>query len=131
MKCKYCFAELEDGVTLCPVCGKELTEEKTAEKAVAEEIEETEEIVEEEEEYEEYEDDEDDEEYEDDEDYEDDDDEYEEIVIRRKKKKKQFPKPLAITLAAVGNGTEVQQHQRIAGLYRSGYRLQERLHRLR
>jgi len=26
MKCKFCFAELEDGMTVCPVCGKELAE---------------------------------------------------------------------------------------------------------
>ena len=75
MKCKFCFAEVEDDVTICPLCGKDLTEEEVEE--------ETEEIVEEE--------------------VEDDDDEYEEIVIRRKKKKKkQLPKWLLITLASVG-----------------------------
>ncbi|MBR2936952.1 MAG: peptidylprolyl isomerase [Oscillospiraceae bacterium] len=50
MKCKFCFAELEEGVTVCPLCGKELTEpeEIPAEESVAEEtveeIEETEEV---------------------------------------------------------------------------------------
>lgn len=34
MNCKFCFAELEDGVTVCPVCGKDLTEE-TPEEVVA------------------------------------------------------------------------------------------------
>ena len=43
MKCKYCDAELEEGVTLCPVCGKEnlqeeQNEELNAEETVAEEI---------------------------------------------------------------------------------------------
>ena len=38
MICKFCFAELEDGVTVCPVCGKDLTEEAPAEETVAEEI---------------------------------------------------------------------------------------------
>ncbi len=38
MKCKFCFAELEEGVTVCPVCGKELTEqaETTAEEVAVE-----------------------------------------------------------------------------------------------
>lgn len=40
MKCKYCQAELEEGVSLCPVCGKEQEEapavENTAEESVAE-----------------------------------------------------------------------------------------------
>ena len=31
MKCKYCFAELEADVTVCPYCGKELTEEEPEE----------------------------------------------------------------------------------------------------
>ena len=26
MICKYCFAELEDGTAVCPICGKELEE---------------------------------------------------------------------------------------------------------
>lgn len=37
MKCKFCFAEIEQDVTVCPVCGKDLTEqpeEITAEEAV-------------------------------------------------------------------------------------------------
>ena len=44
MKCKYCQAELEEGATLCPVCGKEQLEETVpveeiapVEEAVAEE----------------------------------------------------------------------------------------------
>ena len=87
MKCKYCFAEVEEDATICPICGKELTEEETSEEVAKETEEETEEIVEEEE-------------YEDEE---DDDDEYEEIIIRRKKKKKKkLPKWLLITVAAVG-----------------------------
>lgn len=39
MVCKFCFAELEDDVTVCPQCGKELTEEapqEPAEEAVTE-----------------------------------------------------------------------------------------------
>lgn len=28
MKCKFCSAELEDGATVCPACGKEVTDEK-------------------------------------------------------------------------------------------------------
>ena len=27
MNCKYCFAELEEGTAVCPVCGRDLTEE--------------------------------------------------------------------------------------------------------
>ena len=43
MKCKYCSAEIEEGVTVCPECGKELTEteEVTAEETVVETAEET------------------------------------------------------------------------------------------
>jgi len=46
MKCKFCFAEVEDHVTVCPVCGKALeeTEETPVEESVeipAEETEET------------------------------------------------------------------------------------------
>ena len=39
MKCKYCQAELEDGVNVCPVCGKEQepVEETPVAEAVAEE----------------------------------------------------------------------------------------------
>lgn len=37
MQCKYCLAEIEDDVTICPLCGKELKEaEETAEVAAAE-----------------------------------------------------------------------------------------------
>ncbi len=36
MQCKYCFAQLEEGATLCPQCGKDLTEE--AEIMVTEEV---------------------------------------------------------------------------------------------
>ena len=38
MNCKFCFAELEDGVTVCPVCGKDLTEETPAEETAVEEV---------------------------------------------------------------------------------------------
>ena len=41
MNCKFCNAEMEEGVTLCPVCGKEMTEELPEEivtEEVAEEI---------------------------------------------------------------------------------------------
>lgn len=39
MKCKFCFAELEDDVTVCPVCGKALEEtEETPVKETGEEI---------------------------------------------------------------------------------------------
>ncbi len=43
MNCKYCNAELEDGVTLCPVCGKENLPEEQNETIIEEEnvIEET------------------------------------------------------------------------------------------
>lgn len=41
MNCKYCGAELEDGVTLCPVCGKPQTEDETVEAAEAAEAAET------------------------------------------------------------------------------------------
>ncbi len=47
MKCKFCLAEIEEDVTVCPVCGKELTEadQAPAEETVAEET--AEEIAEE------------------------------------------------------------------------------------
>ena len=32
MKCKFCQAELEEGVTLCPACGQENLPEETAKK---------------------------------------------------------------------------------------------------
>ena len=35
MKCKFCLAEIEDNVTVCPLCGKELTE---AEETPVEEV---------------------------------------------------------------------------------------------
>ena len=35
MKCKFCLAEIEEDVTVCPLCGKELTE---AEEVPAEEV---------------------------------------------------------------------------------------------
>jgi len=37
MNCKYCNAELEEGVILCPVCGKENLQEDQNEQIVAEE----------------------------------------------------------------------------------------------
>lgn len=47
MNCKFCNAELPEGETLCPVCGKEMNEE-LPEEILEEEIEETtEEVVEE------------------------------------------------------------------------------------
>lgn len=36
-KCKFCEAELEEGVTLCPSCGKDNAEEVAAEETVTEE----------------------------------------------------------------------------------------------
>lgn len=47
MKCKYCLAEIEEDVTVCPLCGKNLTEaeETPVEETVAEET--AEEITEE------------------------------------------------------------------------------------
>ena len=44
MECKFCHAQMEEGTTLCPVCGKDNTEEaeatapqeETAEKVVTE-----------------------------------------------------------------------------------------------
>lgn len=48
MKCKYCLAEIEEGVTVCPLCGKELTEaEETPAEEIAEATAEAEETVEE------------------------------------------------------------------------------------
>lgn len=92
MKCKYCFAEVEEDVTICPICGKELTEEETSEQTTAEET--KEEIIEETCEEETCE--------EETREEANDDDEYEEIVIRRKKKKKKkMPKWLLITAAVV------------------------------
>lgn len=50
MKCKFCLAEIEEDVTVCPLCGKELTEteETPAEEMIAaeesEQITETEEV---------------------------------------------------------------------------------------
>lgn len=46
MKCKYCFAEVEEDVTVCPVCGKALeeNEETPVEETVEIPAEETEEI---------------------------------------------------------------------------------------
>ena len=35
MKCKYCQAELEDGVTVCPACGKEQEAPEAAEEVTA------------------------------------------------------------------------------------------------
>lgn len=84
MKCKYCFAELEDDVTVCSVCGKDLEETEEVRPEETEEVLEEETLAETEE------------------DTEEDEDEYEEIVIRRKKKKK-MPKALAVTLAALGS----------------------------
>lgn len=88
MVCKFCFAELDEDVTVCPLCGKELkeTEEIPTEETVeipeeeTEEIptEETEEVLEEETE-----------------------ETCEEIVAEKKKKK--MPKPLAVTLAVLGS----------------------------
>ena len=45
MKCKFCFAEVEDGVTVCPICGKALEEieETPVEETVEIPVEETEE----------------------------------------------------------------------------------------
>ena len=40
MKCKYCEAELEEGVTLCPACGKDNAEETVTEQPVEETAEE-------------------------------------------------------------------------------------------
>lgn len=38
MNCKFCNAELEEGVTLCPVCGKENLQESEAETPVEEAV---------------------------------------------------------------------------------------------
>lgn len=86
MVCKFCLAEIDEDVTVCPLCGKELEKTEEIPTEETEEVleEETEEILEEETE----------EEYE----TNDEDDEYEEVVIRRKKKKK-MPKALKATLS--------------------------------
>ena len=36
MKCKFCLAELEDNATVCPLCGKDLTEETPVEETAEE-----------------------------------------------------------------------------------------------
>ena len=41
MKCKFCFAEFEEGLSVCPVCGKSLEEELQEETVAAEIAEET------------------------------------------------------------------------------------------
>ena len=50
MNCKFCNAEMEEGVTLCPACGKENAEEvtETAEEVTetADEVTEAEEVTE-------------------------------------------------------------------------------------
>lgn len=112
MKCKFCFAELNEDVTVCPACGKDLTEtEEIPVEEITEEIaEETEEIPEEKTvaETEEA--------------TEEDDDEYEEIVIRRKKKKKKkMPKALKVVLASIG-GVVLAGALGVAVLYGMGYK---------
>ena len=37
MICKFCFAEIEEEASVCPVCGKELTQEQTPAEEIAEE----------------------------------------------------------------------------------------------
>ena len=115
MKCKFCFAELNDDVTVCPVCGKDLEETEEVRPEETEEVLEEETLVETEEDVEE--------EYEEDEAYDEheDDDEYEEIVIRKKEKKK-MPKALAVTLAALGSLVLVVALT-LAVLYGMGYKL--------
>ena len=39
MICKYCYAELEEGVTVCPTCGKDNLQEEQNEELLAEEME--------------------------------------------------------------------------------------------
>ena len=101
MKCKFCFAELEEDVTVCPLCGKELKE--TEEEYVYEE--ETEEA---EEEYV----------YAEDEEYEDE----EEVAQIVEKKKKKMPKALGVTLAALGS-LVLMGALAVAVLYGMGYKL--------
>ena len=38
MKCKFCFAELNEDVTVCPVCGKALEETEETAEVPAEEV---------------------------------------------------------------------------------------------
>ena len=105
MKCKFCLAELEEDVTVCPLCGKELKE--TEEEYVYEE--ETEgECKAAEEEYV----------YAEDEEYEDE----EEVVEVVEKKKKKMPKTLGVTLAALG-GLVLAGALAVAVLYGMGYKL--------
>jgi N utilization substance protein B len=47
MNCKFCEAELPEGVTLCPACGKENADELIAEEISAEEMVQEEELTEE------------------------------------------------------------------------------------
>ena len=41
MICKFCSAEMEEGITLCPVCGKENMEEVMEAAPIEEAVEET------------------------------------------------------------------------------------------
>lgn len=101
MKCKYCFAELEEDATICPICGKNLTEteetpvEEIVEETAEETAEEVTEVAEEE--------------------------TTEETVVIIPAKKK-IPKELAITLAAIG-GLVLAAALALAVLYGMGYKL--------
>lgn len=106
MKCKFCLAELEEDVTVCPVCGKDLEESKeTLEEEPVEENEETlvEEIA--------------------DEAVEETAEEIEETPSEETPvKKKKMPKALAVTLAALGSLVLVGALT-LAVLYGMGFKL--------
>ncbi len=38
MICKFCFGEIEEEATVCPICGKELTQKETPVEEIAEEV---------------------------------------------------------------------------------------------
>ena len=97
MKCKFCFAEIEEDVTVCPVCGKALEEtEETPVEETAEEAEETsvEEIAE----------------------------ETEEAPVAEEVPAKKKSKTLLVVLAALG-GLVLAAALVIAVLYGMGYKL--------
>ena len=126
MKCKFCFAELSEDVTVCPVCGKELVQaeetpvEETAETLAAENeetpLEETVEETTEETAEETEEEDNEDEEFE---------AEFEEAFFNKKKSKKckkKMPKGLKATFAALGS-LVLAGALAVAVLYGMGFKL--------
>ncbi|MBR5022486.1 MAG: peptidylprolyl isomerase [Oscillospiraceae bacterium] len=107
MKCKFCLAEVEDDVTVCPVCGKALeeTEDTPAEETVEETVEEVAEETAEETAEEVTE-------------------ETEEVPVMEEVPTKKKSKALVVTLAALG-GLVLAAALVIAVLYGMGYKLSD------